>query len=164
MEITSCIKRFQEASSLGMTAPTQDMLPHNRHMLGKLQQGTEVNQATIGAAFMGQPGISQQTQQPVEFPSAEQVAFPSASHYQLPPASPALSVGNSTLSEISRFLTNIVASGRSSPSVNSEVFNVSGSSLVSQQGLPDINPKGAPIKRQSSASSSSGPTTSLHPM
>ena len=157
MEITSCIKRFQEASALGMDAPTQDMLPHNLHMIGKLQQGT-VNQATIGAA------IGQQTQQPVEFPSAEQVAFPSASHYQPLPASPALSVGNSTLSDISRLLNTVLAEGRSTPSVNSDALNLSGSSIVSQQCLPDMNPKGAPLKRQSSGSSASGHTTSLHQM
>ena len=148
MEITACIKRYQQATDLGMETPTPDMLPHNLHMIGQVTQ-QRVNQAT-----------GQHTQQQLQFPPAEPVAFPSVSHFQPIPASPARSVGGvSTMSELSRILNTVIAEGRSTPSINSDL-NISGSSIVSPQCLPDMNPKAAPLKRQSSGSSA----TSLHQM
>ena len=43
VEMTSCIKRFQDASALGMEVPTADMLYHSNHLLGVIQ-----GQATMG--------------------------------------------------------------------------------------------------------------------
>ena len=121
MEITSCIKRFQDASALGLTAPTPDMLHHNNHLLGNLQQGTPIHRATIGEETIGQAGTSQQTQQ-VEFPSADQ-------HPHLPPqASPALSINSAQFLELKQLFNRIGGSGRSSPAIFSDVLNMSGSS------------------------------------